>query len=52
MWHGRSTAIVSKGEIKPAGWGQTATQAPHWIQAFQLMWKITGFVLAIVLHNA
>jgi len=28
------TAIVSKAEIKPGSCGQTATQAPQWMQAF------------------
>ena len=40
--HGLSTAMVSKGEMKPAACGQTATQAPHRMQAFQSIMKTTG----------
>jgi hypothetical protein len=51
MWQGVSMAMVSNGEMKPAGCGQTATHAPHLMQAFQLMLKITGFDLAISLRD-
>jgi len=37
------TAIVSKAEIKPGFCGQTATQAPQWMQAFHPIRKATGF---------
>lgn len=46
--HGVLTAIVSKGVVKPAGCGQTPTQAPHLMQAFQLMLNTTGGRLAIL----
>ena len=36
------TAMVSCSEVKPAGCGQTATQAPQLMQAFQPMSKMTG----------
>ena len=39
---GVSTAMVSNGLIKPASCGQTATQAPQLMQAFQPIRKRTG----------
>ena len=42
MSHTSPTAMVSCAEVKPAGWGHTATQAPQLMQAFQPMSKITG----------
>lgn len=42
------TAIVSKLLVKPASCGQTATQAPHLIQAFQPISKTTGSFLLII----
>lgn len=42
------TAMVSKLLVKPASCGQTATQAPHLMQAFHSTSKTTGsFVLII-----
>jgi hypothetical protein len=39
-------AMVSKLLVKPPGWGHTATQAPHFMQAFQFTSKTTAsFVL-------
>ena len=37
IWQVSPTAMVSKGLINPASKGQTATQAPQWMQAFQLI---------------
>ena len=42
MSQGVSTAIVSKGLTKPGSCGHTATQAAHWMQAFQLTSKSTA----------
>ena len=42
IWQGVSTAMVSKGEWKGSRCGQTATQAPHWMQAGQLTSNMTG----------
>ena len=42
IWQGVSTAMVSKGEWKGSRCGQTATHAPHWMQAGQLTSNMTG----------
>jgi len=47
MSQGVFTAIVSKSLMKFTGCGQTATQAPQLIQAFQPILKTTGSFFAI-----
>jgi hypothetical protein len=46
--HGVFTAMVSKLLIKPASCGQTATQAPHFIQAFHPISNITEGLVCMI----
>ena len=45
---GSLMAMVLKLLVKPGGCGHTATQAPHWMQAFQLTVNNTASLLLMV----
>jgi hypothetical protein len=42
------SAMVSNGVVNPASCGHTAMQAPHLMQAFQLIEKMTGVLLGTI----